>query len=527
MIETAPLVTVAVPTYNRVQGLERTLSCMLNQTYRNLEIIISDNCSPDPAVRELLEKFSQEDKRIKYYVQEKNLSIIPNFQFLLDKANGRYFMWAADDDNWDDNFIEVCLNGFQGEPEAVACISDVKIINKDGKENTGIITEGFMYSNLYRRMFQWVRARGETRYFFCGLFKTDIAKGCTLPNDWGGDQMFLLELISKGKFLYIPEQSNFYYYRGGSSTNLERIKRAFNIKNKFYYPESYVFRYAWHHFRFNHLNIFQKGCLLFVNSTGLIFNREFILYYALIKKPVMNLKKFFQKKLPRRKKHRITYSQDGLTTVHNAGFMYEDDFKSAEQAGASTGSWSNIHWRLHTVLWVAQHCKNIEGDFVECGTNKGGFARAIIEYTDFKNTNKLFYLLDTFKGLVDELLTESEIAAGKKQHFEKVYEDCYEQVKKTFSIYENVKIIQGTVPETLPLVKSDKVAFLSVDMNSLKPEIAALDYFWDKISKGGMILLDDYAYVTCELQYEAHNIWAKQKGVKILSLPTGQGLIVK
>ena len=42
-----------------------------------------------------------------------------------------------------------------------------------------------------------------------------------------------------------------------------------------------------------------------------------------------------------------------------------------------------------------------------------------------------------------------------------------------------------------------------------------------------MLILDDYAYVTCDLQYEAHNKWAAEKGIKILSLPTGQGLIVK
>ncbi|HYM95411.1 MAG TPA: glycosyltransferase [Chitinophagaceae bacterium] len=525
--ETAPLVTVGIPTYNRVQGLERTLTCMLKQTYKNLEIIISDNCSPDPAVRSLLERLSLTDNRIKYYMQEKNLSIIPNFKFLLDKANGQFFMWAADDDDWDNNFIEVCLNGIKDQNNAVACIADVKIVNLNGIVDTKIITSGFMHSNLYQRLFQWVRANGETRYFFCGLFRTDKAKSCSLPNNWGGDQMFLLELITKGKFLYIPGLSVFYYYRGGSSTNFERIKKAFNIKSRYYYPESYVFQYAWYHFRFKHLNAFQKLGLFFVNSAGLILNKEFILYYAAIKKPFMNLKNFVQKKLSGGKKHSITYNQDGITTVHNAGFMLEDDFKKAEHAGAATGSWANIHWRLHTVLWAAHHCKNIEGDFVECGTNKGGFARAIIEYVDFISINKIFYLLDTFEGLVENLLTDAEKSVGKKQHFEGVYEDCYEQVKKTFSYFGNVKIVKGPVPDTLSEVKSDKIAFLSVDMNSLKPEVAALDYFWEKISKGGMIVLDDYAYVTCDLQYKAHNDWAEQKGIKILSLPTGQGLIVK
>jgi hypothetical protein len=207
--------------------------------------------------------------------------------------------------------------------------------------------------------------------------------------------------------------------------------------------------------------------------------------------------------------------------------MRDPDFMKAELAGAGTGSWANIHWRVHTILWAAEHCKDIEGDFVECGTNKGGYAKAICEYIDFGSINKTFYLLDTFEGLDESQLTKEEIAAGKKEYFQSAYSNCFEQVKKTFSSVKNIKLIKGSVPGTLALVSGKQFAFLSIDMNNVNPEIAALDYFWDKLSKGGMIVLDDYAYVTYDLQYEAHNKWAKQKGIKILSLPTGQGLIVK
>lgn len=106
-------------------------------------------------------------------------------------------------------------------------------------------------------------------------------------------------------------------------------------------------------------------------------------------------------------------------------------------------------------------------------------------------------------------------------------QDCYSQVVQTFKDFPFVKIIKGMVAGTLTQVASDKVAFLSIDMNCIAPEIAALNYFWDKLLKGGIIVLDDYAYATCDLQYEAHNAWAAEKGIKILSLPTGQGLIVK
>lgn len=207
--------------------------------------------------------------------------------------------------------------------------------------------------------------------------------------------------------------------------------------------------------------------------------------------------------------------------------MRDADFIKAEKAGAATGSWAKIQWRVHTILWAASHCKNIEGDFVECGTNKGGYAKAICEYLDFKNINKTFYLLDTFEGLDETLLTNSEKEAGKKEYFRAAYSDCFDEVQETFSSEPNVKLIKGSVPGTLVQVPSEKISFLSIDMNNVNPEIAAMDFFWDKLSKGGIIVLDDYAYVTYNFQHEAHDNWAKKKGIKILSLPTGQGLIIK
>ena len=131
----------------------------------------------------------------------------------------------------------------------------------------------------------------------------------------------------------------------------------------------------------------------------------------------MNIIHKIKKTLNAPSKPKVTYHQDGLTTVHNNGFMLEPDFMKAEAAGAATGSWAKIHWRVHTVLWAVSYCKNIEGDFVECGTNKGGYAKAICEYLDFGSLDKTFYLLDTFEGLDESQLTAEEKAAGKKEYF--------------------------------------------------------------------------------------------------------------
>jgi len=290
-----PLVTVGIPTYNRPDGLQRTLECILAQTYSNLQVIVSDNCSTDPKVTSILHRFAAQDTRVQVYVQKENLSIIPNFQFLLDKATGDYFMWAADDDHWDPNFIDVCVQGMEQYPDVSLCMTDLKIVDTGGIAKQSRLNRGFMQNNLYVRSFNFVKSTDENKYFFCGVYRTALIKNIPFSNSWGGDHMFIYETLSKGKFLYLKGRSCFYYHRGGSSTNMDRVRKAFNIKSRYYFFEAYFLKYCTYQFGFKHLNIFQKTGLFFSNALGLICNEDFILYYIFIKKPVKTLFRKFKK----------------------------------------------------------------------------------------------------------------------------------------------------------------------------------------------------------------------------------------
>ena len=71
------------------------------------------------------------------------------------------------------------------------------------------------------------------------------------------------------------------------------------------------------------------------------------------------------------------------------------------------------------------------------------------------------------------------------------------------------------------------VAYLSIDMNCVLPEIAAAEYFWPKMSHGAIIVLDDYGHTGFDKQRLAFDKFAKEKRVPILFSPTGQGIIIK
>jgi O-methyltransferase len=231
---------------------------------------------------------------------------------------------------------------------------------------------------------------------------------------------------------------------------------------------------------------------------------------------------------PRGLSRPATYQQDGLITDHNADFMKDPLFMEAYSLGEQTGSWGGgkIHWRIHVACWAAYWCQKLDGDFVECGVNRGGFSRAIMHYIDFARLPKKFYLLDTFNGLVEKYISPEERKRGIDPSAYN-YTECYEDVKQTFKDFPNVVIVRGAVPDTLPLVDTEKVSFLSIDMNTREPEIAAAEFFWDKLVSGGIILLDDYGFPAHLEQKIAFDKFASQRGVLVLSLPTGQGLIMK
>ena len=96
-----------------------------------------------------------------------------------------------------------------------------------------------------------------------------------------------------------------------------------------------------------------------------------------------------------------------------------------------------------------------------------------------------------------------------------------------FARYPNVRIVRGAVPMSFEEAVPERVAFLHVDMNSSKSEIAALEVLFDKVSRGGVIVFDDYGWRAYRRQQEAEDVFMRARGQRILELPTGQGLLVK
>jgi O-methyltransferase len=217
----------------------------------------------------------------------------------------------------------------------------------------------------------------------------------------------------------------------------------------------------------------------------------------------------------------MSFLADGFATQHFVGFRNDPKFNSAYASAMENlpkevldffGPYPNIEWRAHICTWAANQALQLEGDFIECGVWYGVLSKTICEHADFKQNQRNFFLIDTWGDL-----------PGSHKNYQA---DIFNQVEARFSMYPKVKLIRGLVPTVLDQVASEKIAYLSIDMNGSLPELAALNFFYPKMVKGGIIYFDDYGWPYPELRKVVDEFFS-DKPETLLHFPSGNSIVVK
>jgi len=227
------------------------------------------------------------------------------------------------------------------------------------------------------------------------------------------------------------------------------------------------------------------------------------------------------------------YNADGLATFHNCEFLSDPRFQNAYRFGMQVGTLRrldlHIEWRAWIALWAAEQALLVPGDFVECGVHTGILSGTIAHWTGFaKRADRTMWLLDTFDGLPEEQLNDGERAIGL-QAYNNDYrnQDTLAQVTAKFRDYPNIRIVPGAVTGTLAQVTAKRVFFLLIRIKPTSTQFAAATHFWPKLSPGGVVLLDDYNWMPHIHQKRAFDAFAAERGLRVLGLPTGQGILIK
>jgi O-methyltransferase len=222
------------------------------------------------------------------------------------------------------------------------------------------------------------------------------------------------------------------------------------------------------------------------------------------------------------------YRQDrGLLTNYLSTFLQNPRFLDAYAKGIEIQNHDpKSHNRIHQSIWATSISIKNEGDWVELGTGRGFTMSATLKYHKEKwnQSSKNLWLVDTFSPFAIDLSTGTQNQTGAELG---PYCDDLDKVKGHFKEFHNVHFLQGLVPECLDRLEVEKISFLHIDLNSPKPEIAALSLLWDRLVKGGILLLDDYGGPSRKDQHDAMNDFALRHSFEILQMPSGQGLAIK
>jgi glycosyltransferase involved in cell wall biosynthesis len=237
-----PLVSVGLPCYNRPEMLKRAIESIINQTYKNLEIIISNDASPNPYIYEMLDAYAAQDSRIRLFHQKTDLQVYGNYWFVNKEATGKYFMYMQDDDYWELDAIQLMVAELETHPDSMLAIGKSAYVEVNGDIWKAF---DFRYNNIVTFIF------GERiAFLWMALWRRDILKQFDYTSDdvYGKDIIIMAEAVLSCPFSYIDkllyyktiyhekEKKNviedpFCYFRM-YGTMLSRIAASKYVKNK-------------------------------------------------------------------------------------------------------------------------------------------------------------------------------------------------------------------------------------------------------------------------------------------------------
>jgi glycosyltransferase involved in cell wall biosynthesis len=131
-MHSTPLVSIGLFVYNGDRFLEAAIESILNQTFKDFELIISDNCSTDRS-EEICRRYAEQDSRIRYYRADRNRGAGWNLRNVYFKATGKYFKWAAHDDMIQLDFLRLCVDALEADDSLVVAHSLTRVIDEQGQ----------------------------------------------------------------------------------------------------------------------------------------------------------------------------------------------------------------------------------------------------------------------------------------------------------------------------------------------------------------------------------------------------------
>jgi len=221
----SPRVSIGLPVYNGERYLARAVASLLDQTFTNFELILSDNASTD-RTEEICQAYAAKDQRIRYYRNERNLGAIRNFNRTFELATGPYFMWASHDDLWAPTFIAKCVDALDAMPEAIIAYPKTVIIDEHGDTVHEYDARFNTESPFAHVRFHDLVRTPHKCFQLLGVIRTSVLAKTPLFGSYTSSDIVLLGLLGlMGPFHELPEALLFYRHHPQQSIRIDRHAR--------------------------------------------------------------------------------------------------------------------------------------------------------------------------------------------------------------------------------------------------------------------------------------------------------------
>lgn len=218
--------TVGMPTYNAERHIAEAIESMLAQSYRDFELLISDNASTD-RTEDICRHYQRSDSRITYVRQLQNLGATENYNFVFRESNSELFKWASSNDYCTEKTLENCINEIDKDPLVVLCYPPAKLFEKSLED-----------ARDYEDNMVTVADSSVTRFFHVvdnmalnnvmnGVTKSDALRRTPLIKEFPyADRNMVAELALIGK---IVSASDCYFYRRMDAESATKLKSGADL----------------------------------------------------------------------------------------------------------------------------------------------------------------------------------------------------------------------------------------------------------------------------------------------------------
>ena len=192
---TVPRVSIGLPVYNGERYLGAALDTLLAQTWRDFELVISDNASTD-GTADICQRYVGSDERIRYVRAPNNLGGAWNFNRVFHLSTAPYFMWAAHDDMWRPEYVSSCVEVLDRSPDIAHCYTGACIVDSEGEYVRDRRHGPDLTCDSPAERFHRFLLSPTVFHAFFGLFRASVLKRTRLMVNFEAADVFLLGHIA-------------------------------------------------------------------------------------------------------------------------------------------------------------------------------------------------------------------------------------------------------------------------------------------------------------------------------------------